>query len=115
VGDGTINILGSDKSFIIHNPNGHGDGAYLADVKRALDASPDVDIITASAGFDQYEHCWGENLTTRAFRKIGLLMHDFAEERCDGRRYGLLEGGYNHRDLGMNILSFCEGLLGKRG
>jgi acetoin utilization deacetylase AcuC-like enzyme len=111
-GDGNINILGHDKRFTIHNPSGRGDDDYLADTKRVLDDSPDVDIIVASAGFDEYEGDWGGNLSTEAFRKIGKLMHDFAEERCDGRRYGLLEGGYNYGDLGKNVLAFCEGLRG---
>ncbi len=45
--------------------------------------------------------------------RIGYLMHEFAVERCEGRRYGLLEGGYNFEDLGKNVLAFCEGLRGK--
>jgi acetoin utilization deacetylase AcuC-like enzyme len=112
-GDGTVNILGEDRNFHIHNPQGHGDDNYISDVKLALDSSPDVDIIGASAGFDEYEHCWGHNLSTDAFRRIGHLMFDFARERCEGRRFGLLEGGYNHEDLGRNILAFCEGLQGR--
>ena len=111
-GDGNINILGDDRRFTIYNPNGNGDDQYLADAKRALDNSPDVDIIVASAGFDEYEGDWGGNLSTEAFRKIGHLMFEFAEERCEGKRYALLEGGYNFSDLGKNILAFCEGLRG---
>jgi len=45
--------------------------------------------------------------------RIGRLMHEFAAERCEGCRYGLLEGGYNFEDLGKNVLAFCEGLRGK--
>jgi acetoin utilization deacetylase AcuC-like enzyme len=112
-GDGNINILGHRRGITIHNPRGHGDDAYLADVKQSLKASPDVDIIVASAGFDQYEKCWGSNLTTNAFRELGRLMFEFAEEKCGGRRYGILEGGYNHEDLGINIHAFCEGLKGE--
>jgi acetoin utilization deacetylase AcuC-like enzyme len=111
-GDGNINILGNDKKFVIHNPGGNGDSNYLADAKRALDEAPDVDIIVASAGFDQYIDDWGSNLSTGAFHELGRLMYDFAKERCDGRRYALLEGGYNFQDLGKNILAFCEGLRG---
>ena len=70
-------------------------------------------IIAASAGFDQYEHCWGSNLTTGAFNELGKLVYEFAQEKCQGKCYGLLEGGYNHEDLGMNVLAFCEGLRGK--
>ena len=112
-GDGNINILGGDKRFTIYNPNGRGDDDYLADVKRVLDNAPDVDIIVASAGFDEYIEDWGGNLSTEAYRKIGGLMYDFAEERCQGHRYALLEGGYNFQDLGKNVLAFCEGLRGK--
>ncbi|MCK4280000.1 MAG: histone deacetylase family protein [Candidatus Thorarchaeota archaeon] len=112
-GDGNIDILGDEKGIIIHNPSGKGDDAFFADVKRELEAAPDVDIIVASAGFDQYEHCWGGNISTDAFKRIGRVMHEFAAERCEGRRYGLLEGGYNFEDLGKNVLAFCEGLRGK--
>lgn len=111
-GDGNINILGDDPSFTIYNPNGRGNNEYLADTKRHLDSAPDVDIIVASAGFDQYVDDWGANLSTEAFHKIGLMMHEFARERCEGRRYGLLEGGYNYQDLGKNVLAFCKGLRG---
>ena len=58
VGDGTIDILGDDEGFIIHNPHGNGDKAYLTEVRRALDECPVVDIIAATAGFVQFEHCW---------------------------------------------------------
>ena len=111
-GDGNINILAHDKRFTIYNPNGNGDEQYLADVKRVLDNAPDVDIIVASAGFDEYVEDWGGNLSTEAFREIGRLMYEFAEERCNGRRYALLEGGYNFQDLGKNVFAFCEGLRG---
>ena len=113
-GDGNINILGDDPRFTIYNPHGGGDDDYLADAQENLDAAPNVDIIVASAGFDQYEDDWGSNLSTRAFFKIGKMMHEFAEKRCKGRRYGLLEGGYNFTDLGKNVLAFCEGLQGKQ-
>jgi acetoin utilization deacetylase AcuC-like enzyme len=112
-GDGNINILGDDPSFTIYNPHGRGDDQYLKDTKQHLDDAPDVDIIVASAGFDQYEHDWGSNLSTEAFHKLGLMMYEFAKERCNGRRYGLLEGGYNFEDLGKNVLAFCEGLRGR--
>jgi acetoin utilization deacetylase AcuC-like enzyme len=112
-GDGNINILGDDPNFIIHNPSGGGDDDYLEDVKRKMDDAPEVDIIVASAGFDQYEDDWGSNLSTDAFYKLGKAMYEFAERKCNGRRYGLLEGGYNFADLGKNVLAFCEGLRGR--
>jgi acetoin utilization deacetylase AcuC-like enzyme len=111
-GDGNIDILDGREGFVIYNPRGHGDKQYLENVKRALDSNPNVDIIMTSAGFDQYENDWGGNLSTNAFKEIGKLVHEYAEKWCDGRCYGLLEGGYNHEDLGKNVLAFCEGLRG---
>ena len=112
VGDGTLNILSDEKGFTIYNPSRHGDDEYLANVERAIEKCPEVDVIAASAGFDQYIEDWGRNLSTQAYKKLGYLMYDFAEDRCEGRRFGLLEGGYNFEDLGMNIHAFCEGLRG---
>ncbi len=112
VGDGTINILGDREEFFIYNPHGRGDDEYLSVVKQVLDRAPSVDIIAASAGFDEYIGCWGHNLSTDAFRRIGRLVYEFAVEKCEGRRFGILEGGYNHEDLGINIRAFCEGLQG---
>ncbi len=110
-GDGTINILGDDDSFVILNPRSKGDEAYLSEVKEVLSHSPSVDIIVASAGFDQYKGDWGGNLSTEAFRELGRMMSDFAQQNCRSRRYGVLEGGYNHEDLGINIDAFCRGLM----
>jgi acetoin utilization deacetylase AcuC-like enzyme len=110
-GDGTINILGNDDAFVIVNPSSKGNEAYLQEVKETLSSSPSVDIIVASAGFDQYEGDWGGNLSTDAFHKLGHLISEFAQEECNGRRYGVLEGGYNHEDLGRNVDAFCSGLM----
>lgn len=110
-GDGTINILGADDNFVIHNPSSKGDEAYLSEIEDMLANSPPVDVIVASAGFDQYKEGWGGNLSTEAFREIGRIISTYAKKRCDGRRYGVLEGGYNHADLGLNIDAFCRGLM----
>jgi len=37
------------------------------------------------------------------------LLKDFAVKKCEGRRFGVLEGGYNHFVLGLNVKSFLEG------
>ena len=63
----------------------------------------------ASAGFDEYVDDWGGKLTTGAYGEIGAMMKEFSEEHCKGRRYALLEGGYNYNDLGINIHAICEG------
>jgi acetoin utilization deacetylase AcuC-like enzyme len=36
-------------------------------------------------------------------------MKRYSEKLCNGRRYALLEGGYNHDVLGKNADAFCQG------
>ena len=108
-GDGNINILGDREGISILNPSGGNERDYLLEIASVLDSAGQRDIIAASAGFDEYVDDWGGKLTTGAYREIGRMMKDFSEKNCHGRRYALLEGGYNHKDLGMNIHAFCEG------
>ncbi len=37
-------------------------------------------------------------------------VKEFALQNCRGRRFGVLEGGYNHSVLGRNVESFLQGL-----
>ena len=108
-GDGNINILGNKKGFTILNPRSTTEGEYLQEVAGVLSSAGDVDIIVASAGFDEYIRDWGQKLSTDAYQEIGILMKDFSENHCNGRRYALLEGGYCYEDLGINVHAFCEG------
>ena len=108
-GDGNINILGSREGFEILNPVSGNEEDYLREIATVFDRSGDYDIIAASAGFDEYVKDWGGKLSTSAYREIGAMMKEFSEKRCRGRRYALLEGGYNYADLGMNVHAFCEG------
>ncbi len=41
--------------------------------------------------------------------EIGVFLKDFSEEKCKGRRFAVLEGGYNHKVLGRNVKAFLEG------
>ncbi|TFF68548.1 histone deacetylase family protein [Candidatus Thorarchaeota archaeon] len=109
-GDGNVDILSRHDGFEIYNPRGRGDEEYLGDIERFMENMQEADIIGASAGFDQYEQDWGGNLSTEAFGEIGRIMKRHALDKCDGRRFALLEGGYNHTDLGVNIRTFCNGL-----
>ena len=68
-----------------------------------------IDIFVASAGFDQGIEDWGHLLYPEDYLELGKLMKEYSTNLCDGRRYGLLEGGYNHDVLPINVNSFCEG------
>ena len=69
----------------------------------------DIDIFVASAGFDQGIDDWGHLLTSEDYTTLGKLMKKHSERLCGGRRYALLEGGYNHAAIGINADSFCQG------
>ena len=43
------------------------------------------------------------------YKEIGEIIKEYSEERCDGRRFAVLEGGYNHNVLGINVRAFVEG------
>jgi len=122
-GDGTVNILGSKRDLLkteILNPLKHEihnnslshtekEKEYLEKIADTFECMGSFDIVAASAGFDEYEKDWGGKLSTKAYTTIGKMMREFAEEKCQGRRYALLEGGYYHADLGKNVHAFCQG------
>jgi acetoin utilization deacetylase AcuC-like enzyme len=108
-GDGNLDILDPLKDYEIVNPTARSEEEYLDIVKDSLKNAKNCDIITASAGFDQGINDWGRLIRPEGYFEIGRMMKEFAEDRCEGKRFALLEGGYNFADLGNNIKQFCEG------
>ena len=109
-GDGNVNILGKRGYVDILNPPARSRSEYLKAVEKAL-AETDADMIAASAGFDHHQEDWGGLLKTEDYTLMGRLMRE-AARRNGGGCFGILEGGYNHRVLGGNVLAFIEGLKG---
>jgi len=107
-GDGNVNILGKKGYVEILNPAGADRNEYLKHVQNDL-ARTDADMIAVSAGFDNHEDDWGGLLKTDDYRYMGKLVVE-AARRNKGGCFGILEGGYNHRVLGKNVLAFIEGL-----
>jgi acetoin utilization deacetylase AcuC-like enzyme len=114
-GDGTVSIFRGDPDVKIVNPWSVDESfeylnmdtsRYLRQVEEAF-LGFDPDIVGVSAGFDTYIEDWGVLLKIEDFRKIARAIRKGAE-RCDGRRFALLEGGY-HPDLKLCIKSFVEG------
>jgi len=68
-----------------------------------------ADIIGISAGFDNHAQDWGGVLETEDYRAIGESVRD-ASLRSGGGCFAILEGGYNHRVLGHNVLALIKGL-----
>jgi acetoin utilization deacetylase AcuC-like enzyme len=108
-GDGTDNIFSSVFGVTYFHPE-HRDRQGFVDSISAFLANQKADIIAVSAGFDRHVEDWGGQLTTRDYQNIGKLVKEFSERVCMGRRYGLLEGGYNHDVLGKNVAAFIEGM-----
>lgn len=115
-GDGTEAIFGPQRNVHVLNIQSSDPGDFLRETRSALGAVASADIIGISAGFDQYEHDWGGNLSTDDYRTIGHIAGVFAREKAGGKIFGILEGGYYVQDLGKNLeallTGICEGRSG---
>jgi len=109
-GDGTVKILRGRDYVTVHNIQAAHRDSYLDEVGEAM-KHPKADVIGISAGFDNHEDDWGGTLKTVDYREIGRMVRE-AAERCSGGCFGILEGGYNHRVLGHNVMALIEGLSG---
>jgi acetoin utilization deacetylase AcuC-like enzyme len=111
-GDGNINILSfKEEGFRVKilNPDSSGRTVYIKEVQSYMEELGDIDIFVASAGFDQGIEDWGHLLYPEDYNELGKLMKVYSKKLCEGRRYALLEGGYNHDVLPKNVNSFCQG------
>ncbi len=111
-GDGNINILedqNDEFTVSILNPESTERGRYIQEVENCMKDVTDVDIFAASAGFDQGIDDWGHLLYPEDYTELGRLMKEYSQKICSGRRYAILEGGYNHQIIGANVDSFCRG------
>lgn len=107
-GDGTANILHRRDWVRIFNPDRNDRNTYLRDVLNEMDDC-DADMIAISAGFDNHEQDWGGLLATEDYREMGKAVRQ-ASLRNRGGCFAILEGGYNHRVLGHNVLALIQGL-----
>ena len=112
-GDGNINILKHRNDGFkvkILNPMSSGRANYIKEVENYMQKLEDIDIFAASAGFDQGIEDWGHLLYPEDYTELGSLMKEYSKKLCNGRRFAILEGGYNHDVLGKNVNAFCQGL-----
>ena len=92
-----------------HHPEDRSRQEFVDGIARFLEEQK-ADIIAVSAGFDRGVEDWGGLLTTEDYQTIGKLVKEFSLKVCQGRRYGVLEGGYNHGVLGQNVKAFLDGM-----
>ncbi|MHA1239088.1 MAG: histone deacetylase family protein [Candidatus Odinarchaeia archaeon] len=108
-GDGTANIFQNiPEVSYFHLPR--GDRSIQLHALQEFLSGKSCDIVAVSAGFDRHVEDWGKMLETSDYTEIGKIIKEFAEEACEGRRYAVLEGGYNHRVLGDNVKAFLQGM-----
>jgi len=93
----------------ILNPRAPERLSYLNEVREYMENLDNIDIFSASAGFDEGIEDWGHKLHPEDYTRLGELMKEYSEKLCNGCRYALLEGGYNHSVLGKNVNAFCQG------
>ncbi len=108
-GDGTHSIFGNTPGLTYFHPKATDRRQFVKIIEDFLSRHK-ADIIAVSAGFDRHESDWGGMLTTTDYETIGKLAKQFAEDNCQGRRYGVLEGGYNHAVLGDNVKALLDGM-----
>jgi len=108
-GDGTDNTFRGDSGIIYLHPEEATAKAFLTRTQQSLEQAGDRDILAVSAGFDRGKADWGNLLSEDDYRQIGRIAANYAQEHCHGRRYAVLEGGYNHSVLGRHVLAFLEG------
>lgn len=108
-GDGTANSFSGSKEVSYFHPEGTDRETFLKDLQRCLRTGRPYEIIALSAGFDRHEEDWGGLLKTEDYLSIGRWAKEFSLEHCEGRRFGVLEGGYNHSVLGKNVRNFLQG------
>ena len=110
-GDGTANIFSGVPQVSYFHVEGGSREEYLDSLVGRLAAVKACDVVAVSAGFDRHERDWGGLLKTEDYETIGKMIRECAERVCDGRRYAVLEGGYNHKVLGKNVRSLLLGMM----
>lgn len=108
-GDGTSSTFSMSPKVIYYHVGGGTREQFIQNIREFLKEQTSIDLIGVSAGFDRHEDDWGGLLTTEDYRTIGEIIKNFSENLCPGRRFAVLEGGYNHNVLGKNVRAFIEG------
>jgi len=109
-GDGTEAIFRDDGRVTYYGILPGDRIQQLKGMEDFLKEKTDYDILAVSAGFDGAEAEGGGGvLETEDFTTIGKLLKEAAERNSGGRRFAVLEGGYNQEVLGKNVKAFLEG------
>ncbi|MBN1774580.1 MAG: histone deacetylase family protein [Deltaproteobacteria bacterium] len=113
-GDGTETAFRSDARVQYAHPEAPDRTDFVERAGQALREAAPYDLLAVSAGFDRFAEDWGGMLALEDYRELGRLARDEARRRCAGRRFAVLEGGYNHDRLGDCLAAFLEGFDDER-
>ncbi|MHA2294755.1 MAG: histone deacetylase family protein [Candidatus Hodarchaeales archaeon] len=108
-GDGTNNAFRNNPNIDYYHGSGSTADTFTSNLRNKLDSLSDKDILGVSAGFDRGQLDWGGLLSEANYTEIGANLKEFAVKNCHGKRFAVLEGGYNHAVLGKNVLAFLNG------
>lgn len=108
-GDGTSAIFRNTKTVKYYHLVQGGRKQQLDALQKFLESEEGYDILAVSAGFDRGKLDWGGQLEVEDYNFIATLLKNASERICNGRRFAVLEGGYNHSVLGRNVSSFIYG------
>lgn len=108
-GDGTASLFAGGPTRY-YQPRTRDRAGFLAEIEEELESETNYDILAVSAGFDRHKEDWGGTLSTDDYGVIGEMVKRASTAVCKGRRFGVLEGGYNHQVLGKNVAAFLDGL-----
>lgn len=81
---------------------------FVAELERLFEKL-DFDLMAVSAGFDRSIDDWGGLMKPKDFIDVGKVLKEGAQRKCGGRRFAVLEGGYNHNVLGRDVNAFLKG------
>ncbi len=102
-GDGTAEIFSKCKNVIYYHVPYN-----IYELEKFINKIYNIDVLAVSAGFDRHIDDLG-TLTYDDFKYIGKILREWSNERCRGRRFAVLEGGYNHTVLGKAVKAFLNG------
>lgn len=109
-GDGTANIYRHREEVTYLHPEGSTREEWLDDCREELHHASGFDIIAVSAGFDRHADDWGQLLLTEDYLTTGQWVSEISMERCQGRRFAVLEGGYNPTSLAEAAVALAHGM-----
>ena len=108
-GDGTANTFVGAADVLYYHVKGSNRRVFSHNLREYLQGAT-AEVVAVSAGFDRHNEDWGGYLSTADYGETGKILGAFAREKCHGRIFAALEGGYNPKAMGEAIVAFLAGL-----